>query len=126
MSTLANTSTEPPVSQTKPPSSVAAAPSSRNESLLLGLILALTALVYSPALRFAFVFDDHWQLIENQWVQAWRYVPGYFAGHVWQHLGAKPPDNYYRPLNFLWYRVNDALFGLNPAGWHAAAILLHV
>jgi protein O-mannosyl-transferase len=101
-------------------------PSSPNEPLLLGIVLALTALVYSPALRFAFVFDDHWQLIENQWVQAWRFVPGYFAGHVWQHLGAKPPDNYYRPLNFLWYRVNDALFGLNPAGWHGAAILLHV
>lgn len=126
MSTQARTSIEPPVSQTKPQSLPASVPSSPSETLLLGLVLAVTALVYSPALRFAFVFDDHWQLIENQWVQAWRFVPGYFAGHVWQHLGAKPPDNYYRPLNFLWYRVNDALFGLNPAGWHGAAILLHV
>jgi len=122
MSTQAPASIETPAWQAKfsPP------PSSPSEPLLLGIILALTALVYSPALRFAFVFDDHWQLLENQWVQAWRFVPGYFAGHVWQHLGAKPPDNYYRPLNFLWYRLNDALFGLNPAGWHGAAILLHV
>jgi tetratricopeptide (TPR) repeat protein len=100
--------------------------SSLNEPLLLGFILAATALVYSPALRFAFVFDDHWQLLQNEWIQSWRFVPGYFAGHVWQHLGSKVPDNYYRPLDFLWFRLNDALFGLNPAGWHAAAILLHV
>ncbi len=34
--------------------------------------------------------------------------------------------NYYRPMNFLWFRVNDALFGLQPAGWHVMAILLHL
>jgi tetratricopeptide (TPR) repeat protein len=129
MSIQAIASSEQPASASHAPRAMRPSPSlpsSPNEPLLLGIVLALTALVYSPALRFAFVFDDHWQLIENQWVQAWRFVPGYFAGHVWQHLGAKPPDNYYRPLNFLWYRVNDALFGLNPAGWHGAAILLHV
>ena len=126
MSTLAPPSSEPAVSRATSPPPDLSLPSSINEPLLLSIVLSVTALVYSPALRFAFVFDDHWQLVENQWVQAWRFVPGYFAGHVWQHLGAKSPDNYYRPLNFVWYRVNDALFGLHPAGWHGAAILLHV
>jgi tetratricopeptide (TPR) repeat protein len=107
------------------PASPAAAASPR-ERYLLGCVLALTALVYSPALRFAFVLDDSWQLVSNQLIQSWRFVPGYFAGHVWQHLGAGVPANYYRPLNFLWFRINDALFGLAPAGWHAAAVLLHV
>jgi tetratricopeptide (TPR) repeat protein len=122
MSTDMHASSETNVSGTKSRSLC----SSPNESLLLGLVLAITALVYLPALRFEFVYDDHWQLVENQWIQAWRFVPGYFAGHVWQRLGAKTPDNYYRPLTFLWFRINHALFGLHPAGWHFFSILLHV
>lgn len=97
-----------------------------HEALWLGAILTLTALVYSFTLRFAFVFDDSWQIVQNQWVQSWRYVPGYFLGHVWPHLGNEPPKNYYRPLNFVWFRVVHAIFGLQPAGWHAATVLLHV
>ena len=83
-------------------------------------------LVYAPSLRFPFVLDDWWQISQNEWVQSWRFVPGYFHGHVWPHLGTRPPENYYRPLNFVWLQINHTIFGLKPWGWHAAAILLHV
>ncbi len=97
-----------------------------HETLLIGIVLSLTALVYSPALRFPFVLDDWWQILQNEWVQSWRFVPGYFLGHVWPHLGTHPPANYYRPLNFVWLQVNHTVFGLAPGGWHASAILLHL
>ncbi len=32
----------------------------------------------------------------------------------------------YRPLFLLWLRLNNACFGLNPRGWHAAAMGLHL
>jgi protein O-mannosyl-transferase len=37
-----------------------------------------------------------------------------------------PSGNYYRPLVMLLFRINHALFGLKPAGWHAYTLLLHL
>ena len=34
--------------------------------------------------------------------------------------------NYYRPLFLLWFRLNHAMFGLDPKGWHLTTILCHV
>jgi len=83
-------------------------------------------LAYAATVQFAFVYDDTGQIVQNVLVQSWRFVPQYFHGQVWQYLFPNAPANYYRPLNMLWFRVNDAMFGLHPAGWHAAAILLHL
>ena len=101
------------------PASPAAAASPR-ERYLLGCVLALTALVYSPALRFSFVLDDSWQLVTNQLIQSWRFVPGYFVGHVWQHLGSGVPGQLLlRPLNFVWFpHQRCALLAWLRAGWH--------
>jgi Flp pilus assembly protein TadD len=93
---------------------------------LLAGILIFTALLYVPTLLFEFVYDDRGQIVENTLVHSWRFVPEYFQGHVWQYLFPNAPANYYRPLNVLWLRTNHALFGLNPMGWHASAILLHL
>ncbi len=96
------------------------------EGTLLGSVLEITALVYAATIRFQFVYDDHGQIVQNTLVQSWRFVPQYFQGQVWQYLFSNALANYYRPLNLLWFRLNDALFGLQPAGWHVLAILLHV
>jgi len=103
-----------------------ASASSPSESTLLGGVLAVTALVYAATVRFGFVYDDQNQIVRNTLVQSWRFVPGYFKGHQWLTLFPNASANYYRPMNFLWFRVNDALFGTQPAGWHAMAILLHL
>jgi hypothetical protein len=97
-----------------------------NESLLVGIMLAFTALLYAPTLRFGFVYDDHLQIVQNPLVHSWRFVPEVFRSHVWEALDPGDAGNYYRPLNVLWFRINDALFGLRPVAWHATAILLHV
>ncbi len=97
-----------------------------NEPLLIGTILGLTAILYSSTLWFGFVYDDNGQIVDNALVHSWRFVPQYFRGPVWQYLFPDSPANYYRPLNLLWFRLNDALFGMHPAGWHATTVLLHV
>ena len=94
---------------------------------MLGSVLALTALVYIATLRFDFVYDDQNAIVRNPMVHSWSSVPGYFMGKEWPAgLFPNAAANYFRPLNALWYRINDALFGLYPAGWHATTILLHL
>jgi len=34
--------------------------------------------------------------------------------------------NYYRPIFMLWMRLNNALFGFRPWGWHLTTVLMHV
>lgn len=116
----------PPAQQNDDHRRSAAAPIRANESILLGVILVFTAALYSATLFFGFVYDDNGQVIDNALVHSWRFVPQYFHGAVWQYLFPDSPANYYRPLNLLWFRLNDALFGMHPAGWHATTILLHV
>jgi hypothetical protein len=93
---------------------------------LLATIVVFTAAVYATTIRFNFVYDDHGYIVENALVHSWRFVPLYFQGEVWQYLFPNSPANYYRPLNLLWTCLNDALFGLHPAGWHVMAIALHL
>ena len=97
-----------------------------NERLLVASMLIFTALVYAATVRFQFVYDDQAQIVGNALLRSWRFVPQYFSGQIWQYLYPDAPAGYYRPLNLLWFRINDALFGLHPAGWHVLAILLHV
>jgi protein O-mannosyl-transferase len=97
-----------------------------SDSTLLAGVLAFTAVLYAATIRFQFVYDDQGYIVENVLVHSWRFVPMYFQGHVWQYLFPGAPANYYRPLNLLWTRCNDALFGLHPAGWHVLAIALHL
>jgi len=90
------------------------------------MILGFTALLYAQTLRFGFVYDDHQQIVDNPLVHFWHFVPVYFRSNVWEYIDPGTSGNYYRPLNVLWFRINDALFGMHPAAWHGTTILLHV
>jgi Flp pilus assembly protein TadD len=116
------------LSQTRSGESAAGARTSESltgKALLAG-VLVLTGLVYLPVLRYEFVYDDQGIIVENPMIRSWRYLPQYFQGQLWEHLFPNTPSNYYRPLSVVLFRVNDALFGLRPMGWHAYTLLLHL
>lgn len=92
----------------------------------LGLlvILALTAAIFWPALRFGFVFDDRVQIAANPSIYSWSHVPDYFRGQIWGF--AHVWTSYYRPLFLLTLRVWHSFVSLDTAGWHALPILVHL
>lgn len=98
----------------------------RKEPLVLGVILALTLLLYLPTIKFEFVYDDVGRIVQNPFVQSWHYFPKYFTTHVWKNLYPLDPGNYYRPFFLLWLLLNYSVFGLSPAGWHVSTVLLHL
>ena len=87
---------------------------------------ALAFLVYIPTLGFPFIYDDTPQVVQNPAIRAWRFLPRYFTAHAWSELYPNVLGNYYRPLFLIWFRLNHALFGLNPRGWHFTTVLCHV
>jgi hypothetical protein len=94
----------------------------------LGLVtIALVAgvfLVYSPALNFQFILDDH-RFLGDPRLQSSGHLWEYFTSYVWaQSVGA--PVSFYRPVFVLWLRLNFILSGMSSWGWHLLSIVKHV
>ncbi|MDD5201300.1 MAG: tetratricopeptide repeat protein [Terrimicrobiaceae bacterium] len=80
-------------------------------------LLALAAIVvYLPALRAGFVWDDRLLVTGNELVHA---ADGWLR--MW--LGAENPDYY--PITYTSFWLEWRLWGGNPAGFHALNIALH-
>ena len=91
---------------------------------LLPLILVATALVFSPALGFQFSWDDRVQVANNPAITSWSNLPLYFTSHVWGFTNVW--TSYYRPLFLTTLRAVNEFVGLDPVGWHAFPILVHL
>lgn len=80
------------------------------------LIVAAAFVVYAPALRGEFVFDDLAFAVDNELIHSpdglWRY---------W--FSAEAVD--YQPLSYSIFWLEWRLWGRDPLGWHAANVLLH-
>ena len=95
-------------------------------ALLPAMIFLATFFAYIDTLVLGFVFDDHVLIVTNESIRSWRYFPTYFTSHIWSFRYPHLLANYYRPLFLTWLRVNHALFGLHPWGWHLTSVLAHV
>lgn len=88
-------------------------------------VLMATLLLYAKSFSYRFVYDDNYQIVNNDHLSSWRSLPVYFTQKFWSHI----PDNgsnLYRPLFLVWLRLNMALFGRNPWPWHVMTVLMHV
>lgn len=98
---------------------------SHSEGKYFAVILAaLSALAYAGTIRFQFVYDDLLVIVDNPALRSWRFIPQFFTRNVW--AGVNTTSHYYRPLHLVWLRLNYALFGPNPTGWHVTSIVVHV
>ncbi len=91
-------------------------------------LLLLTALVYAQSLAFPFIrYDDTTFIVNNPQLRSWSSLGLFFSGKdSGEPLGTvtqKPP--FYRPLQGTWVLLNYKVFGLHPALWHLAAMLLY-
>ncbi len=122
----------------KVPSSVRAqkhpppAPPGRAQPLLSPLAMCIAGIVlaagvfavYSPALNFQFVLDDH-RFAGDIRLQQAGHVWEYFTTYVWaQFTGG--PLSFYRPVFLLWLRLNFILSDVSPWGWHLLSVVKHV
>src|SRR5579862_5561466 len=79
-------------------------------------LLLLTLLVYLPALRGQFIWDDDDHVTANPVVTATDGVR-----HIWASLFT---SRYY-PLTLTTFSAENRIWGLNPTPYHAVNIVLH-
>src|SRR5579863_178974 len=101
--------------------------SARATAVLAGILL-VTAVVYFPSLRNGWVLDDRQEFIDNKLIHSWSFVWDSFRYDSWwfRDPNRLPQSSYYRPLENVWFAANLWIFGLRPALWHLAKIVLHV
>lgn len=88
-------------------------------------VAALAVTAYLNILGNEFVYDDGAQILRNYYIRDTSHLRAIFTTNVWSFLGPHAVSNYYRPVMHLVYMADYALFGYQPAGYHAASILFH-
>ncbi len=86
------------------------------------LLIVLTLVVYAPALRAGFVWDDRALVLSDPLIRSWRLIWEGFQHFLFTDAGA---SDFYRPLQRLSYTLDYAVFGFAPAGYHLVSILWH-
>src|ERR1700760_240607 len=87
------------------------------------LIMAATLLVYWPALRNGFVWDDTALVLRDPLIRSWRLIPEGFRHFLF--LDATASD-FYRPIQRVSFVFDYQAYGLEqPWGWHLTSILIH-
>lgn len=82
------------------------------------VIVTLTILAYLPALQGGFIWDDDRYVTENPLLIA----PDGLS-RIW--FSTDSPSQYF-PLTYTSFRIEHALWGLRPFGYHLTNLLLHV
>lgn len=84
---------------------------------LLCLLLAIAAfVVFLPALQNDFVYDDFVDV---------RQVDNVFIPGAWPKLFYTASAQLYRPVKYISYYVDNAIWGWKPFGWHLQSLLWH-
>ena len=92
--------------------------SSRTQAWLFALILvALTVFAYQPAWHGGFLWDDDLYVTKNPLLTA----PDGLQ-RIWFSLDS--PSQYF-PLTYTTFRIEHAIWGLNPIGYHWINLMLH-
>jgi tetratricopeptide (TPR) repeat protein len=99
------------------PASTSAATPARRRAWLAGLALVgLTLLVYGPAMRSGFLWDDESFLTENPLIRAPDGLRRLWAS-------TEPPDYFPLTSTMLW--IEWRVWGQTPAGYHVVNVVLH-
>jgi protein O-mannosyl-transferase len=87
-------------------------------------LLAAIFVIYSPALNFQFILDDH-HFVNDPRLQSPGHFWDYFTTYVWAQVRGGP-SSFYRPVFVLWLRLNFILAGMSSWGWHLLSVVKHV
>jgi tetratricopeptide (TPR) repeat protein len=101
----------------------------RRHRVVLGVVLAVTALAFLNSLNGEFVYDDKVQVLKNPAIKDAANIPKMLTQSVWQFLNESDQEAagpYYRPLFNIALTINYQIFGLEVFGWHLFSLAVHL
>jgi hypothetical protein len=100
-------------------------------ALALLFVIAVTAVVFAPALQGGFIWDDQSLVVNNCYIKHAHYLSRNLTSSFWDVCGSEEPaellaNAYFRPIVTLSYMVDYQLWGLDARGYHLTSLLLHL
>ena len=92
---------------------------------LIALALSVFALYYA-ALWYGFVYDDSELILGNRWVLSFANIPEVFTTHTFGFRDEGYQAISYRPMLFVIYMAEYAVFGFAAWGWHLVNVIAHL
>jgi len=95
---------------------------------MVGGVLLVTALACLRGIGNGFVLDDQYNVITNRYIGQWSFLSkALYSDNAWYiNTHVRPVNAFYRPIWLDWYWLNYRFFGVDPVGWHAASVLVHL
>ncbi len=88
----------------------------------LGFIILLIAALYGTTLQHGFVWDDTYIIVNNPLLESVHNLPQFFLSED----TIEESTGYYRPVTYISFALERALWGINPAGYHGTNLVLHI
>src|SRR4029434_9172449 len=87
------------------------------------VIIAATFLVYWPASRNGFVWDDTALVLRDPLIRSWRLIPESFRHFLFLDATA---SNFYRPLQRLTFLAGYAVLKFVTRGYYRTSVYVHI
>jgi tetratricopeptide (TPR) repeat protein len=87
-----------------------------------GFIIILIAAVYGTTLNHGFVWDDTFVIVNNPLLEKLSNIPQFFLSED----TIEESTGYYRPVTYISFALDRAIWGDNPAGFHFTNLVLHI
>ncbi|XP_022794710.1 transmembrane and TPR repeat-containing protein 1-like isoform X1 [Stylophora pistillata] len=96
------------------------------KSLVYGVIAFTSVACYLNSLDYDLVHDDIFAIKENMDIRSEAPLANIFSNDFWgKPMWSNTSHKSYRPLCVLTFRMNFAIHGLKPFGYHAVNVVLH-
>ncbi|MGB9081810.1 MAG: hypothetical protein WCD00_10970, partial [Desulfuromonadaceae bacterium] len=87
-----------------------------------GLIILIVLAVYANTLNHGFVWDDTHIIVHNPLLEKLSNIPQFFLSED----TIEESSGYYRPVTYISFALDRAVWGGNPAGFHITNLVLHI
>jgi tetratricopeptide (TPR) repeat protein len=88
----------------------------------LGLVILLVMLVYGNTINHGFVWDDTDIIVNNPLLEKLGNIPQFFLSED----KVATATGYYRPITYISFALDRAIWGLNPLGFNITNLVLHI
>ncbi|CAG0929926.1 hypothetical protein PLCT1_01185 [Planctomycetaceae bacterium] len=89
------------------------------------IIAAVNLLLWSATVTNGFVYDDNFILLGNRWIKDPGALGEVFTSSMMAFDPSRPPANTFRPMLYVVFMAENALFGLDPYWFHWLNVVLH-
>lgn len=96
--------------------------SQKNRMYRLGFVCLLILAVYAPTLTHGFIWDDVYIIVNNPLLEKLGNLPQFFLSED----TIEGSSGYYRPLTYVSFALEQAIWGKNPVGYHCTNLVLHL